>query len=48
LFVCGGWTSNENNRVLVDTIEFYNPEKDVWEVSVNPSYTNTIIIVLLK
>ncbi|XP_066260852.1 kelch-like protein 26 [Euwallacea similis] len=32
LYVCGGWTSDDNNRVLVDTIEFYNPEKDIWEV----------------
>lgn len=31
LYVCGGWTSDDNNRVLVDTIELYNCETNTWE-----------------
>ncbi|XP_050310149.1 kelch-like protein 26 [Anthonomus grandis grandis] len=32
LYVCGGWTSDDTNRVLLDTIERYNPEENAWEV----------------
>ncbi|KAL1498249.1 hypothetical protein ABEB36_009079 [Hypothenemus hampei] len=48
LYVCGGWTSDDNNRILVDTIECYNPEKDVWEVITKiptPRYHAGIVLV---
>ncbi|KAH1009352.1 kelch-like protein 26 [Dendroctonus ponderosae] len=51
LYVCGGWTSDENNRVLVNTIEFYCPEKDVWEVVTKiptPRYHAGIVLVDTK
>lgn len=35
LYVCGGWTEDSETRarILVDTIDAYDVEKDCWEVS---------------
>ncbi|KAF7270357.1 kelch-like protein 26 [Rhynchophorus ferrugineus] len=30
LYVCGGWTLEENGRTLVDTIELYDPDANSW------------------
>lgn len=30
LYVCGGWTQEENARALLDTIELYDPDTNTW------------------
>ncbi|XP_070001446.1 kelch-like protein 26 [Penaeus vannamei] len=53
LFICGGWYEDEatNTRVLVDTIDCYDPSTDTWSVVSRvptPRYHAGIVVISSK